>query len=146
MSRSTFSQGLLFLPGLNLVGRQAGDGLFLVGRLAAAEAVQEELAVLSLVQGLFVALGIAEYAENFLLDQFGSVGIVLDLADNLLHFTLPFASVTPDTGNIADCSAGAYYNTKGKGQQWTAMGESRPKVAFLNVCTLFGHKIPEKYN
>ena len=91
MNRSTFSQGLLFLPGLNLVGRQAGDGLFSVGRLAAAEAVQEELAVLGLVQGFFVALGIAEYAKDLFLDQFRSFGIVLDLADNLLHTYLPFA-------------------------------------------------------
>ena len=84
-------QGLLLLPGLNLVGSQANDGLHFVGGLAAAEAIQEELAVLGLVQGFFVALRIAEYAENFLLDEFGSIGIVLDFADNLLHVSLPFA-------------------------------------------------------
>ena len=104
MNRAVFSQGLLLLPGLNLVGSQANDGLFLVGRLAAAEAVQEELAVLGLVQGLFIALGIAEYAENFLLDQFGSIGIVLDLADNLLHVPLPFARMRLIL-EIADLSA-----------------------------------------
>ena len=127
MNRSAFSKGLLLLPGLDLVGSQAGDGLFRVGRLTAAEAVQEELAVLGLVQGLFVALGIAEYAENFLLDQFGSIGIVLNLADNLLHFPLPFARVRLILDDSADRSAAAYYSTKGFEQQWAAMDESRPK-------------------
>ena len=90
MSRSCFFH-LAILPGLDLVSGETLDGLFRIGRLGTAEAIEEELSFLGLVQGLFIALGIAEYAENFLLDQFGSVGIVLDLADNLLHRSLPFA-------------------------------------------------------
>ena len=82
---------LAILPGLDFVSGQTLDGLFRVGRFSSAVTIQEELAALGLVQGLFIALRIAEYAENFLLNQFGSVGIVLDLADNLLHLPLPFA-------------------------------------------------------
>ena len=84
-------KGLRILPGLDFVSGQTLDGLFRIGGFSSAVTIQEELAALGLVQGLFIALGIAEYAENFLLDQFGSIGIVLDLADNLLHVPLPFA-------------------------------------------------------
>ena len=90
MNRSAFSKGLRLLPGLDLIGSQTLDGLFRVGGFGTAEAIQEELSILGLVQGLFIALGIAEHAENLLLDQLGSFGIVFDLADDLFHGSLPF--------------------------------------------------------
>ena len=82
---------LVVLPGLDFVSGQTLNGLFGVGGFSSAVTIQEELTALGLVQGFFIPFGIAEYAENFLLNQFGSVGIVLDLADDLLHLPLPFA-------------------------------------------------------
>ena len=54
------------------------------GSLAAAN-VQEVQTSGSLVQSLLVTCGIAEIANSVLLDQSGSLGVVLLLADDLLH-------------------------------------------------------------
>ena len=62
-----------------------GDGLLSVSRSFAAVCVNEVQALGGLVQGLFVAGGIAEVAEGELLDQSSGLGIVLFLADDLLH-------------------------------------------------------------
>ena len=72
-------------PLVGLRGGHALDALFSILGVRAAEGVQEELAALGLVKGLFVAGRVAEGAEGALGNQLGSLGIVLDLADNLLH-------------------------------------------------------------
>ena len=71
-----------------LIGVGSGhalDAFFRILGLCAAEGVEEELAALGLVEGLFVAGRIAEVADGLLGNQLRSFGIVLDLADNLLH-------------------------------------------------------------
>ena len=65
-------------------GHALDAGLSVLG-LGAAAGIQEELAALSLVQGLFVAGRIAEIADGALGNQLGSFGIVFNLADDLLH-------------------------------------------------------------
>ena len=115
---------LSFLPGLDLVGSDTGDRFFGVGGFGAAEAIQEELAILGLVQGLFIALGIAEHAKDFLLNQLGSFGIVLDFANNLLHTTLPFALICALSMLHGSHSRAHNISTNNQVTQWTAMVES----------------------
>ena len=79
------SSGLRLLPFFGFGGGHALDGFFRIGRFRAAVYIQEELAVLRFVQGFFIALGIAEFAERLLLNQFRSFGIIFDLADNLFQ-------------------------------------------------------------
>ena len=135
---------LSFLPGLDLVGSDTGDRFFGVGGFGAAEAIQEELAILGLVQGLFIALGIAEHAENFLLDQLGSFGIVFDLADDLFHGTSPFPALCAAIRWYVNCFTHAYHSTTGKRKQWTAMFESLPLKANPGLFSYGRQKIPEK--
>ena len=77
-------------PLLGLIGSHAGDGLLGVLGFGAAEGVQEELAALGLVQALFVAGGITEFALSALGNELGGFGIVFDLANDLLHGDNPF--------------------------------------------------------
>ena len=72
-------------PFLSLLSGHALDGLLRERRSFAAELIEEELAALGLVEGFFVAGRIAEGAKGALGDQLGSFGIILNLADNLLH-------------------------------------------------------------
>ena len=74
-----------FLPLLGLSGGHALDGLRGIGRLGSAILIQEELSALSLIQGFLIALGIAEFTENLLLNQLRSIGIILDIANDFLH-------------------------------------------------------------
>ena len=74
-------------PVINLGLSQANDVLSGVGRSLTAAYVQEVQTSGGLEQGLFVASGIAELANSVLLDQSGSLGVVLLLADDLLHGT-----------------------------------------------------------
>ena len=84
--RRSFQIGRLrVLPGFHFRGGQAGDGLLGVRGLGAADAVEEELAVRRLHEGLLIAGGVAEGAEGLLADQLGGLGVLLDLADNLFH-------------------------------------------------------------
>ena len=76
---------VLLEPLVSVSRRHALDALDSVDGLSAAVGVQEELAALGLVEGLLVAGRIAEVADGLLGNQFRSFGIVLDLADNLLH-------------------------------------------------------------
>ena len=81
-------------PLVGLRGGHALDALLGVLGIRAAEGVQEELAALGLVEGLLVAGRIAEGAEGALGHQLGGLGIVLNLADDLLHINgIPFMSV-----------------------------------------------------
>ena len=61
------------------------DGLFGIGGFFAAVAVDKELAVGGLEEALFITGSIAEIADSLLLDEFGGISIVLNLADDLLH-------------------------------------------------------------
>ena len=66
----------------------------MAGCLTAAE-VQEVQSSGSLVQGLLIAGGIAEEAVGALLDQSSGLGVVLLLADDLLHRTnLLYSEIT----------------------------------------------------
>ena len=60
-----------------------------VGRVFAAADLQEVQASGSLIQGLFIASGIAVEATDVLLDQGSGFGVVLLLADDLLHVGQP---------------------------------------------------------
>ena len=61
------------------------DALGGESRLRAAEIVQEELATLGLVEGLFIAGRIAKVAKGALANDLRRLGIVLDFADHFLH-------------------------------------------------------------
>ena len=74
-------------PFLNLGLSQAQDVLSGVGRSLTTVYVQEIQTCGGLEQDLFVTGGIAEIANSVLLDQSGSLGVVLLLADDLLHGT-----------------------------------------------------------
>ena len=56
-----------------------------VGRVLAAQHMQEVQSAGSLVQGLLIASGIAEVTIGALLDQGSGLGVVLLLADDLLQ-------------------------------------------------------------
>lgn len=81
------SIGLLVLcqPLVGLRRGHALDALLGVRGLRAADGVEEELAALGLVEALLVAGRIAERADGMLGHQLGSLGIVFNLANNLLH-------------------------------------------------------------
>ena len=85
--RYSFKQLILLVlqPLVRLLSGHALDGLLGIHGLLAADAVDKELAALGLVEGLCVAGRIAELAGGTLLDQLGSLGIILNFADNLLH-------------------------------------------------------------
>ena len=72
-------------PLIDLGLSQAQDVLVGVGRSLAAADVQEIQAAGGLVQIFLVAGRIAQLANNVLLDQSSSLGVVLLLADDLLH-------------------------------------------------------------
>ena len=76
---------VLGLPSGNLGLSQTLDVLGGVDGLGATVDVDKELAVSGLVQALLVAGGIAELATGVLADQLSVLGIVLNLADDLLH-------------------------------------------------------------
>jgi len=76
---------VVLLPVFDLGLSQTDDVLSGVGRSLAADAVQEVQATGGLVQGLFVASGIAELTAGVLLDQGSGLSVVLLLADDLLH-------------------------------------------------------------
>jgi hypothetical protein len=60
-----------------------------------ASVIEEVQAAGSLVQGLLKAGGIAEVAVGGLLDQGGGLGVILLLADDLLHRTnLLYSEIT----------------------------------------------------
>ena len=81
--------GLLVVlhPVVDLGLSQADDILVGVDGSLAAANVQEVQTSGSLVQSFLVTGGIAEIADSVLLDQSGSLGVVLLLADDLLHGT-----------------------------------------------------------
>ena len=72
-------------PLVRLVGGHALDRLGRVGRFLAAHGVQEELAALGLIEGLLIALRVAELPNSVLFDQFRGLGIVFNFADDLFH-------------------------------------------------------------
>ena len=83
-------EAALSLPLLGLSGRDALDVFLGVDRLLTAVDVDEILAALGDVEGLLVAGGIAELAAGELGNQGRGLGIVLDLADDLLHVFVSF--------------------------------------------------------
>ena len=74
-----------FQPLLDLGLSQAQDVLIGIQRGLAATNVQEVQAALGLVQILLVTGGIAQLTKGLSLDQSSGFGIVLLLADDLLH-------------------------------------------------------------
>ena len=86
-SPSIFMKLVVLNPIVNLSLSQAQDVLGGVGGGLTAMYVQEVQTSGGLEQGLFVASRIAELANSVLLDQSGSLGVVLLLADDLLHGT-----------------------------------------------------------
>ena len=72
-------------PGVDLGLSQTDDILGGVGRSLATANVQEVQAAFGLVQVLLVASGIAVGAKAVGLDQGSGLGVVLLLADDLLH-------------------------------------------------------------
>ena len=72
-------------PVLDLGLSQTNDVLLGVGGSLAADAVQEIQAAGGLVQILLVTCGIAQRTDSVLLNQGSSLGVVLTLADDLLH-------------------------------------------------------------
>ena len=85
---SRFKRYVLLVGGqplLDLGFGQTLNGLFRVGRILAAVAIYKVQAFGSLEQGFLVAGGIAERTDSALLDQSSGLGIILLLADDLLH-------------------------------------------------------------
>ena len=76
---------MLSLPLLGLSGGHTLDVLLGVDRLLTAVDVDKLLSALGHVEGLLVAGGITELALGELGHQGRRLGIVLDLADDLLH-------------------------------------------------------------
>ena len=76
---------VVLLPLLDLGLGQSLDILGGVDGSLAANAIDEVQAFGSLEQGFLVTGGIAERTDSVLLDQSSSLGIVLLLADDLLH-------------------------------------------------------------
>ena len=76
---------VVLFPLLDLGLGQSLDVLGGVDGSLAANAVDEVQAFGSLEQGFLVTGGIAESTDSVLLDQSSSFGIVLLLADDLLH-------------------------------------------------------------
>ena len=76
---------VVLFPLLDLGLGQSLDVLGGVDGSLAANAVDEVQALGSLEQGFLVTGGIAERTDSVLLDQSSSLGIVLLLADDLLH-------------------------------------------------------------
>ena len=74
-----------FQPLLDLGLSQTQDILIGIQRGLAAANMQEVQAALGLIQILLVAGGIAQLAKGLSLDQSSGFGIVLLLADDLLH-------------------------------------------------------------
>ena len=90
--RDCLSQSLLcidtlvgFQPLLDLGLSQAQDILVGIQRGLAAANMQEVQAALGLIQIFLVAGGIAQLTKGISLDQSSGFGIVLLLADDLLH-------------------------------------------------------------
>ena len=82
-----FFELVVLHPIVDLGLSQTQDILSGVGRSLAAVYVQEIQTTGGLKQDLLVTGRIAEIADSILLDQSGSFGIVLLLADDLLHGT-----------------------------------------------------------
>ena len=76
---------VVLFPLLDLGLGQSLDVLGGIDGSLAANAVDEVQAFGSLEQGFLVTGGIAESTDSVLLDQSSSLGIVLLLADDLLH-------------------------------------------------------------
>ena len=72
-------------PVVDLSLSQTQDILGGIGRSLAAHNVQEVQTSGSLVQGLLITSGITKETTGVLLDQSSGLGIVLLLADDLLH-------------------------------------------------------------
>ena len=87
LGRLLFMYGelVVFLPLLDLGLSQTDNVLLGVGGSFAADAVQEVQAAGGLVQILLVTCGIAQRTDSVLLNQGSSLGVVLTLADDLLH-------------------------------------------------------------
>ena len=78
---------VVFHPIVHLSLSQTQDVLLGVGRILSAVYVQEIQATGSLEQNLFVASRITKETNGVLLHQSSGFGIILFLADNLLHGT-----------------------------------------------------------
>ena len=76
-------------PLVDLGLSQTQDVFSGVRRVLAAADVQEVQTSGSLIQGLLVAGGIAKETADILLDQSSGLGVVLILADDLLHRGCP---------------------------------------------------------
>ena len=76
---------VVLFPLLDLGLGQSLDILSGVDGSLAANAVDEVQALRSLEQGFLVTGGIAERTDSALLDQSSGLGIILLLADDLLH-------------------------------------------------------------
>ena len=76
---------VVLFPFLDLGLSQSLDILGGVDGSLAANAVDEVQALGSLEQGFLVTSGIAESADSVLLDQGSGLGVILLLADDLLH-------------------------------------------------------------
>ena len=74
-----------FQPGVDLGLSQTDDILSGVGRQLATVHIQEVQTLGSLVQNFLVTSGIAKDTLSVLLDQSSGLGVVLLLADDLLH-------------------------------------------------------------
>ncbi len=81
---------LILKPLVCLCSRHSLDVLLSVDGLSATVYVKEILAVSSLIKSLLITCGIAKVAVCALLYDLGCSGIVLNLANNLLHFGSPF--------------------------------------------------------
>ena len=78
----------LRLPLFGLGGGDALDALLCMDRFFTAVVVQEILASLGDVEGFLIACGVSESAHGMLGDEGGPIGVVLDLANDLLHVLL----------------------------------------------------------
>ena len=86
---------MIFHPVVDLGLSQTENVLRRIRRALTAADVQEVQTSGSLVQGFLIAGRIAEVAIGILLDQSGSLGVVLLLADDLLHRTnLLYSEIT----------------------------------------------------
>ena len=83
--------GGIYVDGTLGGGGHSLDVLLRVNGLSTTVYIEEELAAFGLVQAFFVAGRITELAGGALGDQLGRFGIILNFANNFLHFSSSFA-------------------------------------------------------